>query len=81
MTLSDLEVVRVVSRSYLNNTGSEFHVNIGVLNYRYCLVNNWKPHTSAVKLCISLIIRMNRNSGIPQHRFGTCCGKCQEFRS
>ena len=72
MTLTHLEIVRVVSRRYLNNTCSEFHIYIVILNNRDCLIDKRKPYLSAVKIGISLILGINCNRCIAEHGLRSC---------
>ena len=80
MTLSNLKVVRVVSRGNLNNTGSEFPVNVGVGNNGNHTIHDRQHYTLANQMLISLILGMNGHCCIAQHGLGTGGGKGQEFR-
>ena len=72
MTLSNLKVVRVMCRSNLNNTGTKFHINIRIGNYRKLTVHNRKKEFFANQILITVIIGIYSNSRITQHGFRTC---------
>lgn len=59
MSLTNLEIVRVMCRSNLNYTCTEFLVNIRISNDRYCSVCKWKFNFLSYKVCVSFIIRIN----------------------
>ena len=59
MSLTNLEIVRVMCRCNLNYTCTEFLINIRVCNNRYCSVCKWKFNFLSNKVCVSFIIRIN----------------------
>ena len=59
MSFTNLKIVRIVSRSNLNNTSSEFLINIAVCDNRYPSICKWKVYFLSNKICISFIIRIN----------------------
>ena len=59
MSFTNLKIVRIVSRSNLNNTSSEFLINIAVCDNRYLSICKWKVYFLSNKICISFIIRIN----------------------
>ncbi len=73
MAQSDFKVVRVVSRSYLNNARTEIHFNIIVGNDRNLTVNDRQYNSFADKIFIAFIGRIYRDSRIAEKSFGTCC--------
>ena len=78
MTLSDLEVVRVVCRSDLNDAGTEFSVYVFISDDRDLSVHEGKPYIAADQIIIAVILRVNCNCGIAEHSLGTCSCKLQE---
>ena len=77
MSLADLKVIRIVCRSYLHDTGSEFHIDIIVCDNRHLTVHYRKHYLLSDKPRISLIIRIYRYRRISKHglRPGSCKGK------
>ena len=61
VTLSYLEVVRVMCRCDLNSTCSEFFVYIIIRNDRDLTVYKWKDCHLSYDIFVSLIIRVNSN--------------------
>ena len=59
MSFTNLKIVRIVSGSNLNNTSSEFLINIAVCDNRYLSICKWKVYFLSNKICISFIIRIN----------------------
>ena len=72
VAFADLEVVRVVRRGNLYNARSEVFFNIFVCNNGYFSVNKRNFDRFADKVFVSLVVGVNRNGGISEHRFGTC---------
>ena len=72
---TDLKVVGVVSGCDFNNACSEIYFNIIIGNNRNFFINNRKNNLFADYVFVSFIIRVNSNSGIAEHCFGSCCGK------
>ena len=77
MTQSHLKVIRVVSRSDLDNACSEIHFHIFIGNDWYFSVKQRQNAGLADKVLVSFVIRMNSYSRIAYHSFGTCGGKLQ----
>ena len=78
MTLSYLEIVRVMSGCDLNYARSEVFLYVAVGNDRYLPVYKRKPYISAYYIRISLILRVNCYSSITEHGLGTGSSKLQE---
>ena len=74
VTLSNLKVIRVMCRSNLNCTCSEFFVYIIICHNWNLSVSQRKQTLLAYDIFISLIIRMYCNGSISQHGFRT--GSC-----
>ena len=72
MSLSYLKVVRVMTRCDFYNTGTKFHIDIIVLYNRNGFIDDWEPYFTAVKVCITLIVRINCNGCIAEHCLRTC---------
>ena len=75
MTFSNLKVVRVVSGSDLYNARTKFNINIIVGNNRNFSADQRKYQGLADNILISVIVRVNSDSGISQQSFGT--GSCK----
>ena len=77
MSLSNLKVVRVVCRSDLYASGSEFLVNILVCNYRDLSVCERKLQHFAYDVFVALIIRVYCNCSISKKCLWT--GSCDLY--
>ena len=64
MALSYLKIVRVMCRSNLYTSGSEFFVYIGIRNYRNFPVCHWKLEHFSNDILITLILRIYCNRSI-----------------
>ena len=73
MSLTNLKVVRVMSRCNLNTTSSELLIYIRICNNRNLSVNKRKKKSLTNDISISLIIRINGNCSITQKCFRTSC--------
>ena len=73
VTLTNLEIVRVVSRRYLNAARSKLHINVFVRNDGYLPVGKRQFQHFSDNIFIALIVRINGNGGISEHRLGACC--------
>ena len=73
VTLSDLKVIRVMCRSHLHGSGSEFFVNIRICDDRNFLIYKWKHRFLSDNIRIALILRIDNNRRISKHRFRTGC--------
>ena len=80
MALSDLEIVGVVRRRDLDDTGSEFPVDILVGNDRDPPVDKGKPHRASDQVLVPLVFRMDSNCRITEHRLGTRRREFQKCR-
>ena len=74
MTLSNLEIVRIMCRSDLNSTCSKLFVYIIISNDRNLTVYKWKDCHLSYDILISLIIRVYGDRGISQQRLRM--GRC-----
>ena len=77
MTETYLEVVGVVSRSYLNNTCTEVHLNIIIGNNGYLTVNDRQDNCLADEVCVALVLGVYSNSCIAEESLGTSGSKLQ----
>ena len=77
MTLSYLEVIRVMGGSNLYYTGTKLSVYISICNDRNHAVYDRKHYALTDQVLISLIFGMNGYSGITKHclRTGGCKGQ------
>ena len=64
MTLTNLKVIGVMSRSDLNDTGTELSVYISILNDRDHTVYDRKQYLSAMQMVVTLVIGMDGYCGI-----------------
>ena len=81
MTLSNLKVVRVMSRCDLNNTCTKFHIDISIGYNRNFSVNDREQKLLADDIFISVIFGIYRYCSITQHGFGSCGCEFQETGS
>ena len=79
MPLSDVKILRVVSRCYLDNSGSKFRVDGRIGDHLYSdLPLDGRNGKDAVDIVsISFVARMNRQSSIAELRLGAYCGESQ----
>ena len=75
MAQTDLEVVRVMRGGNLNDTGAEVYLDIIVGDNGYLAVNYGQDKRLADDILISLIVGIDRNGGIAEQGFGSCCGE------
>ena len=78
MAFSDLEIVRVVSRSDLHDAGTEFSVYVFIGDDRDLSVHEGEPYIAADQIFIAVILRVNCNCCIAEHSLGTRRRKLQE---
>ena len=71
MALADLKVIRVMGGCDFDRAGSEFHIDILVRHNRNLFVDQRKNNCLTHQVFIPLIIGMNRDGGIAEHRLGT----------
>ena len=79
MTYTNFKVVRVVSRCNFYNTGTEFTVNIFITYDGDFFIHQRQDTCFADEVLITFVIRMNRNSNVAHHCFGTSCCQTQSF--
>ena len=72
---TDLKVIGVMRRSYLDSAGAEIHLDIIVSNNRYFGADKRQSDLFADKILISFIIRIDRNGSIAEQRFRSGRGK------
>ncbi len=68
MPLRDLEVERIVRRRHLDGTGTELEVDALVGHDRDLPADQRKCHRLADHIPVAIVVRMDGNRGIPQHR-------------
>ena len=73
MALADLKVVRVVRGCDLDGSGTEFHIDILVGDDRDLLVDKRKDDHLPDQILVALIVRMDGDRRIAEHRLGTRC--------
>ena len=78
MTLSNLEVIRVMSRCDLYCTGSKLFIYIVIRHDRNLFIHQRKQYILAYDIFVSLIVRVYGNSCISQHCLRTCCCDLQK---
>ena len=71
VTLTHIKVVGVMSRGYLDSTGTKSRVNIAVGKQRNLTTDKRQDKSLADHTSITLIIRMNSYTGITEHCFRT----------
>ena len=64
VTLTHLEVVRVVARRNLDTAGAELHVNVLVAEDRDLAVHDREDAGLADQVLVALVVRVDRNAGI-----------------
>ena len=72
MTLTNQEVIRVVGRSDLHHTSTEFRVSVFVPYDWDWLVQDWQDNILTNQVFITVIIWVNRYGSIPKHSLRTC---------
>ena len=75
MAQTDLEVVRVMRGSYLNDTGTEVYLDIIIGDNGYLAVDYGQDERLADDILISFIIGVDGNSGIAEQGLGA--GRCK----
>ena len=65
---ADLIVVRVVRRGDLDDAGAELHVDIVVADNRNLAANQRQDDRLADQILVTLVLGVDRNSGIAEHR-------------
>ena len=75
MAQTDLEVVRVMRGSYLNDTGTEVYLDIIIGDKGYLAVDYGQDERLADDILISFIIGVDGNSGIAEQGLGS--GRCK----
>ena len=72
VALRHLEVIGVMRRRDLHNTGTERAVHIIIRNHRDLAVHQGEHHGLADQGLIAFVSRIDRDCGIAQHGLGTC---------
>src|SRR5271157_233343 len=67
MNLSDLKVVEVVSRRYLERPCSKGHVHVCITDHRDLFPRNREDHVVPDETMIPRIFRIDGNCGVSQH--------------
>ena len=75
VTLADFKVVRVMCRCDLNGTCTEFDINIIICDNRDLTANKRQDEHLADNILITLVLRVNSNSGIAKECLRSCCCK------
>ena len=73
MPVTHAIIVRIMRRSNLYCACSKFRINIKIIEDWNLTVNDWQNQIFTNKFFISVILRTNSNTSIPQHSFWTCC--------
>ena len=73
MTPANFKVIKVVSRCDFYCPCAFFHIRIAVSDNRYLAPYQRQSDSSADKMSITFIIRVDGNSHIPQHCFRAGC--------
>ena len=66
---ADLKVVRVVRRGDLDDAGAEVHLDIVVADNRNLAANQRQDDRLADQVLVALVLRVDGNGGIAEHRF------------
>ena len=77
--LTDLVVVRVVRRRDLYHTGPLFHIGVLVAHDRDLLVQKRQDHVAAVQMLVALVLRVDRDRRIAEHRLGARGGDLEHL--
>ena len=75
MAAADLIVVRVVRRGDLDDAGAELHVDIVVADNRDLAANQRQDDRLADEIPVALVLGVDRNGGIAEHRLRTGGGQ------
>ena len=73
VALTDLKVVDIVRRSYLDCTCSKCRIYMLIPHDWNHSINKWDLHQSSDEVLVALIFRMNSNCGIAKHCLGASC--------
>jgi hypothetical protein len=68
---ADLEVVEIVRRRDLHAAGAENRIDVGVGDHRYPAVGERQRDVRADEVLVSLVVRMDRDRDVAEHRLGT----------
>ena len=77
MPQTDLEVIRIMSRSNLNTACSEVHFNIFIRNDGNLPVDDRQNKRFADNILVSLVVRVDGNGSITEHCLRSCCCKLE----
>jgi len=69
MALADLEIVRVVRGRDFDDAGAEFAVDVSIRDDRNFTIHQREHHGLADEALVALVIRMDRDRRIAEHRF------------
>ena len=74
MAQTNLEVVGVVGRCHFHAAGAEFHLSVVISNNGNFLIHKRENHLFAYDSGIALIVGVDANATVTQHRFRTGSG-------
>ena len=77
--LTDLVVVGVVGRGDLDDARTLFHVGVLVADDGDLLVEQRQDDVAAVEVLVSLVVLVDRDGGVAEHRFGTGGGDFEQL--
>ncbi len=78
MTQTHFKVIGIVSRCYLDHTCPELLVYIRICNHRDLPVHQGQYDSFPDQITVSLILRIDCNGGISEHRLGSGGGYCHK---
>ena len=71
MAKSHFEVVRVMCRRNFHHAGAKFHVDVAVRHHRDAAADQRENQRLPDKCLVALVVRMDRDGGVAEHRFRT----------
>ena len=74
VTLADFKIVKIMRGCNLNRAAAFFRIGIRIGNNRNRAACDRKNNKFSDQILIALVIGMNRNRRITEHRFRTRCG-------
>src|SRR5205085_11826611 len=74
MTQRDLIVVEIVRGRNLHTAGAELRIDVWISDNRDRALREWQRDAGSDQITVSVIIRMNGDRNVSEHRFGTCSG-------
>ena len=72
VALANIVIIEVVRWRDFHAASSKLGINVIVGDNRNSATNDWQDDFLSHKIFIALVIRMNRDGAVTQHRFRAC---------